>query len=181
LTVQIQDADGKPLKYVRVTGLTEESHYPFGYAHSTCSAYGVQPGKPRLMLFYQQERKLAGTITLKGDEKQPVVVKLKPAGAIKGRLLDADGKPLAGVRVDPRYHHRDADSMHRATYSEKQVETDANGGFTLDEMLPGFAFDLSFRRGTQRFEREAKPAEATIQVKPGESRDLGDIRTKPQH
>ncbi len=180
MTVQIQDADGKPLTHVLVGGLSTRGAWPTQFAESVCSAYGVQPGKPRLMIFYHPKRRLAATITLKGDEKQPVVVELGPAAAIKGRLLDADGKPLAGVRVDSRYHHLDADTMRRAIYMDKQIETDANGNFTLDEVLPGFMFDLSFRRGRLRFEREAKLGESAIQVKPGECRDLGDIRVKPQ-
>ena len=35
-------------------------------------------------------RKIAGTLTLKGDEKQPVVTQLRPMGSVKGRLLDLD-------------------------------------------------------------------------------------------
>ncbi len=179
LTIQIQDAEGKPLTNVYVTGQTAEGGWSPCYDKSSCSAYGIQPGKPRVMIFYHQVRKLAASITLKGDEKQPVVVKLGAAGAIKGRLLDADGKPLAGIRIDPHYDHRDADTMHRCIHSDKQSVTDAEGYFADDDVIPGFEFGLSFRRGKLRFQRESKPADGAIQVKPGECRDLGAIRVKP--
>ncbi len=177
VTVHIHDADGKPLESVYVTGITPQERDWSRCEENTCFAYGIQRGKPRLMLFYHPKRKLAATITLKGDEKQPVVVKLTaPAGTVKGRLLDADGKALAGVRVDPRYHHRGADAMHRRIYDDRQIVTDAQGMFMIEEVIPGFKFELSFRRGKRRFERETKSAEAMIQVKPGECRDLGAIK-----
>jgi RNA polymerase sigma factor (sigma-70 family) len=175
LTVQIQDDDGKPLANACVAGLTTEGHYPTWYTESSCTAYG---NKPRLMIFYHLKRKLAAAITLKGDEKQPVVVKLGPAGAFKGRLLDSDGKPLAGIRIDLRYHHLNADAMHRCIHEDKQIVTDANGTFAHDDLIPGCRFELSFRRGRQRFDREIKPADATIQVRPGECRDLGVLKLK---
>ncbi|HEY7154359.1 MAG TPA: sigma-70 family RNA polymerase sigma factor [Gemmataceae bacterium] len=178
LTVQIQDTDGKPLTHVYVVGITDQGAYPEQFAESSGSVYGVQPGKPRAVIFYHPMRKLAGTITLKGDEKQPVAVKLRPAGAIKGRLLDADGKPLAGVRIDLSYHRLRADAMHRCIQDYKQIETDAKGAFTFDNAIPGITFDLSFRRGRQRFERETKPADPAIQVEPGECRDVGVIKLK---
>jgi hypothetical protein len=180
LTVQIQDAEGKPLGGVYVAGIRSQGHWPTYCSESTCSAYGIQPGSSRLMLFYHRARNLAGAIALKGGEKQPATVKLGPMGTLKGRLLVADGKPLAGVRVDLRFHHLDADTMRRLIYEDKQIVTDAKGSFTHENVIPGFEFELSFRRGRQRFEREAKPVEAVIQVKPGEHHDVGDLQLQPK-
>jgi hypothetical protein len=69
--------------------------------------------------------------------------------------------------------------MHRCVHEEKQIVTDADGYFAHDEVIPRFRFELSFRRGRQRFERERKPADTANQVNPGECRDLGAIKLKP--
>jgi hypothetical protein len=178
LPVRIHDADGKPLAGAWATGISPENwHYPTRCAEADCSAYQVRPGKSRLMVFYHRERKLAGTLTLKGDEKQ-AVVKLGPAGAVKGRLLDADGKPLVGVGLNVNYSDRVAEEVHGVIYEARPIVTDATGAFTLDELIPGMKFGLSFRRGKRLFERDPKPADATVQVKSGECRDLGEIRLK---
>jgi RNA polymerase sigma factor (sigma-70 family) len=177
LTVHIQDADGKPLDGVYIVGKTAEGHWPSHPEGDVCSAYSIEPGKPRLMIFYHPKRRLIGTITLKGDEKEPVV-KLGPFGALRGRLLDADGKPMAGVIVDLRYRQRDVATMHRCIHDSTTIVTDAGGAFTHECVIPGFEMELSFRRGKRRFERTAKPMEATIQVKSGETRELGAIQLK---
>jgi hypothetical protein len=177
LPVQIQDADGKPLRGVWAAGGgAEDWGLPIQCDEATCSAYQLEAGKPRSMVFYHRERKLAGTLTLKGDEKPPVVVKLAPAGSVKGRLLDADGKPLAGVVVEVRYRAGAAQSVHNAVHEARQIVTGAKGTFAFEDVIPEMKFELSFQRGGRRFERPTKPAEATVQVKAGECRDLGAIK-----
>jgi hypothetical protein len=132
-----------------------------------------------LLVCFHKERKLAGTLTLKGDEKPPVAVKLAPAGAIKGRLLDDNGKPLVGVALSLHYRDRAGEEIHGIVHASKHVVTDAAGAFTLDELVPELKFELSFQQGKRRFELERKPAERTVQVKAGEVRDLGAIKLKP--
>ncbi len=174
LATKFQDPQGQPLSNVWTTGITDENwHHPVLIEGDSCSAYGVEKDKPRLMIFYHPAKKLIGTRTLRGDEKQPVLVKLRSGGAIKGRLLDADGKPMAGVVVDVRYRDREAEELDRwVIHERKQVVADAQGTFTLDELVPALKLELTFRHGRQRFERETKPADSAIEIKPGECRDL---------
>ncbi|HEY7154360.1 MAG TPA: sigma-70 family RNA polymerase sigma factor [Gemmataceae bacterium] len=179
LAVTIQDAEGHPLSGVWTMGIGPENwRHPVQIEGDSCSAYEVEASKPRLMVFFHPSRKLAGSLTLKGDEKQPVVVKLGSVGVIKGQLLDTNGKPLAGVTVDVRYRNREAEEIHHDVHKAKQIVTDTAGMFTLDELIPELKFELSFRQGKRRFERETKPAEAGVQVKAGECRDLGAIKLK---
>jgi hypothetical protein len=180
LPIRIEDVDGQPLPKALVTGMGPENwQRPIVCATDTCSAYNLEAGKSRLMVFFHPLRKLAGTLTLKGDEKPTIIVKLGPAGAIKGRLLDSDGEPLAGIAVDLRFKDREAAEVHEVIHKSKQAITDANGMFLLDDVIPELKFQLSVRRGQQRFEHQTKPAEMAIQVKPGECRDLGAIKLKP--
>lgn len=182
LPIRIQDAEGKPRSGVWVAGIGPADWGPgpvIQCEKSECAAYQLERGLPRLLVFFHPVRKLAGTFTLKGTEKPPITAKLGPVGAIEGRLLDADGKPLAGVVVDVRYRQRAAEGIHNVIHRAKQIVTDANGGFRLDELIPGQKFALSFRQGKRNFERQAKAGEAThIEVKLGECRDLGEVRVK---
>jgi hypothetical protein len=175
--VQIRDADGRPLRGTWVTGMSSENwHRPEWCETDTCSAYHLEPGKPRLMVFYEPKRKLAATLTLGGSEKGLAIATLRPAGSVKGRLADEDGKPLTGVVVNLRYPDREADLVHEAVHETRQLVTDLAGTFALDDVIPGLKFELLFRRGKLDFERERKSAKPTAPVKPGECRDLGEIR-----
>jgi hypothetical protein len=177
--VQVRDADGRPVNVAWGAANGRDIWIPYGrIENGSCSVYGEPAGKPQLIVFYEPERKLAGTLKMKGDEKQPLVVKLGPTGTIKGRLLDADGKPLAGMVVDLRYSEKAAEEIHERAHEGKEILSGADGAFAFDEVIPGWEFDLSFRRAARKFEREAKPAGTAIQVKPGECRDLGTIKLK---
>jgi protocatechuate 3,4-dioxygenase beta subunit len=177
LPIRLQDTEGIPLTNVWVTGsrFAEWVPHPVKCEKSECMAYQLEPGKPRLMIFYHEKRKLAGTLTLKGDEKSPVVAKLGPSGAVKGRLLDADGKPLAGVAVGVHYRQRVAEEVHNVVHHARPIVTDANGDFTVDELIPEQKLELSFQFGKRKFERTPKLANPAIEVKSGEVRDLGAI------
>jgi RNA polymerase sigma factor (sigma-70 family) len=179
LPIRIRDAEGKPLPGVLVAGSGPWDWGPgplISCEEAECAAYQLERGMPRVMVFYHCQRHLAGMLTLKGNEKAPVTVKLDPTGSIKGRLLDADGKPLAGVEVDVQYGQGMASAVHKAVHRSKQIVTDSNGTFMFDELIPELKLELIFRHGRRKFARETKPAEAAIQVKPDECRDLGAIK-----
>lgn len=177
-TVAVQDAEGLPLAGTWVAGIAPASFYPAQrITETSCSVYGERD-VPKLLVFFHPDKKLTGTRRLKGDEKEPISMKLGPTGSIKGRLLDADGKLQAGVAVELRYRDREAEEVHHVSSENKPIVTDGNGEFTFAEVIPELNFDLSFRRGAQRFKREAKAADSAIRVKPGECHDLGAIKLK---
>jgi hypothetical protein len=178
-TVKIQDAEGRSLARVWAAGLRSDRSWAVRLSGDSCPAYALEANKPRVMVFYDPGKKLAGSLRLTANEKEPIVAKLGPHGSMRGRLLDADGKPLAGVVVDARYRDQEAGNIHGIIHKAKQAVTDADGAFTLDELLPELKFELTFHQGKRRFEREPKLGEAAIQIKPGECRDLGMIKLKP--
>jgi hypothetical protein len=98
-------------------------------------------------------------------------------GTLKGRLTDADGKPLAGITVRPSYRDQVASNMQFNTPLMTQVAvTDASGSFTLPGVLPGLACDLNFNRHRQRFSLSPKPAKRMVES--GEEKDLGDLTVR---
>src|SRR5262249_7890688 len=59
---------------------------------------GIPTGPYRLD-FLDRSRKLAGSLHLKGDEKEELVVKLQPWGTVTGRIVDEEGKPWPDVEI----------------------------------------------------------------------------------
>jgi RNA polymerase sigma factor (sigma-70 family) len=170
--VKLQDAEGKPLSGVVTWGSASRIE------GDSCTIYGEAAELQRLLVFYHPKRKLAATMTVKDGAKLPPVVRLKPMGSIKGRLLDADGKPLAGIVVAPSYNEGSANTIDSIIHEARPIASAANGAFTLDSLIPELPFALSFRSGRRTFARQSKSVEATVQVKPGECRDVGAIELK---
>ena len=102
--VSLRDATGRPVAGTWLDGLTSQRYISaFWYESPEVEVYGVEKDKPRLVTFFDPKNNLTAIITLKGDEKQPVVVTLRPPGILKGRLLNPDGAPAAGVTVSVGY------------------------------------------------------------------------------
>jgi hypothetical protein len=181
VAVRIQDGEGRPVSGVWVKGISSERwRDAVRIEKDTCSVYHLEAGKPRLVVFYHPEKKLAGSLTLKGDEKAPVTVKLDPVGSIKGRLLDAEGQPLIGAVVEVGYPDREAGDIHQVAHKAMRVVTDADGAFTYDGLIQETKFFVEAIRHGKRFvEESSKPREPIVHVvKPGECRDLGGIKMK---
>jgi hypothetical protein len=170
--VKIQDAEGRPLLGIDAWGTANRID------GDSCTIYTQENAPPSFLILHKVKQKLAATLTLKAGEKPPPIVKLRPMGSVKGRLLDADGKPLAGSVVSPSYREKTANRIDSTIHEATPIASDANGVFTLDSLIPEVPFELSFRRGRRSFQHVAKPAEPAIQVNPGDCRDLGTIQLK---
>jgi hypothetical protein len=178
VTVKIQDAEGRPLCGACVwdgrAGMVDD---PIRCETDFWVAYGVaESGKPRRLIFYERTRKLCGTLTLKGDEKGPVVFRLQPCGAVRGRVVGEDGNPVAGVNINLTYYQGEFWGIHAFLHGAHPVVTDAGGRFTIDQLVPGVNFQLWPRppkraRGVQLLVKTSK-------VEPGRTTDLGDIRLR---
>ncbi len=175
----VQDAAGRPLAGAWVAGLTD--HWPITYrlTEPTATVYALDPAKHRTLVLYHPDRGLGGTVTVRGDEKEPVVAKLQPLARVTGRLLDADGQPLGGLLVWLA-HPRQIDSeLYRfAAPAGARTVTDKAGRFTLDAVVPGVRTDLQIVKGREFY--NSRPRLPQFRLKPGENFDLGDRRLAPQ-
>jgi uncharacterized GH25 family protein len=178
LPVKVVGPRGQPVADTWATGISPQDwHFPVRIARDTCSAYHLQPGKPRLLVFHDASGKQFGTKRLKGNEKAPVVVKLGPGGTVTGRLVDETGAPIAGATVRLYHRERTAEEIHANAHRARSIETDAAGKFQIDDVVPGIDFSLLFTRGTRTFETVENIKKT---APPGKPLDLGAVKAKPR-
>ncbi len=134
------------------------------------------------MVFTHKARKLVGAAVLKDEDLKsttPLEVKLVPAGAITGRLVDDDGLPWAGATLEVWMFDPDRPQAGFACSFGETVTADAQGRFRVEAFVPGVETEVFIavanRMGGLLDGGNAlrKPA-----LKPGEVRDLGDVKAK---
>ncbi len=123
--------------------------------------FGPDPVPTRTLLFRDEARKLAGSILVRGDEPGPLVVPLAPWAGARGRLIDAEGRPRAGVEL--RVIAADAAEV------PARVETDADGRFRLEGLIPGAPHWILEGSGDRTVADGLTP-------RAGDDLDLGEVR-----
>jgi hypothetical protein len=171
LTLLLRDPAGKPLTGVRAARALPRAWSPVVTCKTdVCHAYELEPGKPRMHVFHESRRKLAASLVLRGDEKAPIEVTLRPTGGVKGRLAGRDGTTLAGISVRLTYRDRPAATV--IPNELQQAVTGPDGSFSFDTVLPGLVFELSFQRRYTQFNVGA------LTVGSGETKDLGTLAAR---
>src|SRR5262249_8587175 len=93
----VVDPDGKPLSGAAVAGLTalfESGPQPSPkLTTSDFKVVGLEPQRPRTVVFLHEEKKLARAVTVRSDKSGPLTIRLGSLGTLTGRLIDAQGKP----------------------------------------------------------------------------------------
>jgi RNA polymerase sigma factor (sigma-70 family) len=183
ITIKIQDADGRPLAgtFVDEPGRRYNLDGPIRTETDSWVAQGVaESGQPRRLIFYDRSKKLFATLMLKGNEKGPVVVRLRPCATVRGRVVDKAGKPVSGVNVNLTYYDGNLISLHAFIHGAKPVVTDASGAFVIDEVIPGVEFQL-WRRLASKRSGYGQLLVEKLKAEPGRTKDAGDIRFSPDH
>ncbi|QJW99888.1 hypothetical protein FTUN_7511 [Frigoriglobus tundricola] len=125
------------------------------------------PKSPRDILFRHAEKGLVGILQPPAENGGRVTVRMQPGATVTGRLLDADGRPRAGIRVE--LWVRTKQTPHFEDYSPKSIVTDKDGRFRIEALVPEFRFMLFHTEGTLEFGDG---------LRSGEVKDLGDVRLK---
>lgn len=191
----LTDAVGKPLTGVRVVGLNDDET-PQKLDGSTFTATGLQPKKERALVFFDEGKKLGAVVGVSAAEANPFTVKLQPLGVVKGRLLDAEGKPLAKLRVvvrltldDKRYcnlpqeYNRlgGAFGIIRGAwrgFTGREAMTDREGRFHIEGLIPGEKYDLYGGPGDIERKGGVTHRAPGLTVTPSQEKDLGDLKEK---
>ena len=81
--------DGKPLAGAIANSLTGDDGFwnPQPLKTAEFRVLALKPGQSRRLLFAHTEKRLAGSLLVRGDEKDPLTVKLEPWGTLTGWLV----------------------------------------------------------------------------------------------
>jgi hypothetical protein len=176
-TVNLEDSEGKPLSGAIAAGVSAQTLRVVPFKTATGRIYALDPDHPRPVVFLHVERKLAVVVTLRGDEKEPVPVRLTPTATLMGRVLDADGQPVAEADVYTLY----TSTGRELTKSQSRwnlPRTDKEGRFRLEGIVPGLSLELGFVKGRQMLVPQTRREIKSPEV--GKTLDLGDVRIKPR-
>jgi protocatechuate 3,4-dioxygenase beta subunit len=182
LTGTVLGPDGKPLAGVLVSGLDSTSfwgHQPLEDATFTLT--GVESGRPRLLQFAHPEKRLAGSLVIKGDEKGPLTIKLGPAGTLTGRLVNPDGQPVTDVEIFSRSGTFPTPGeakvdLNAGSFYLQRIRPGKDGKFRIEGLAPGLKYSFGVLKGNYSLETSAGEG---LTVKAGETKDLGDVQVKP--
>jgi protocatechuate 3,4-dioxygenase beta subunit len=150
--------DDQPLTGVTVFGLVPMGEETLKGADFTVR--GINPRANRQLVFYHKDKNLGFFLQgWRGEIPGPLTVKLQPCGAAFGRMVDQDGRRVAGLRLEIR-------GMGLRYLSDEQiVTTDEDGRFRAEGLVPGQMYRID-------------PLYASVFVQAGQTKDLGDIKTR---
>jgi protocatechuate 3,4-dioxygenase beta subunit len=156
--------DGKPMTGARSWAV--DSLEPMKTAEFVVS--GMNPKEPpRDLVFLHPERRLVGVARPPRDKGTLVTVRMRTGAMATGRLVDSQGKPRPGMQM--RLAYRTPDQARWWGYPNGLVETDTQGRFTINSLVPEYTFQL--REGTIN---DGPTFGSSLRA--GELIDLGDIR-----
>jgi hypothetical protein len=189
--VRVTGPDGKPVAGARAAGLTDDSVVT-RLAADRLTLGGLRPDGDRALVVIHEGRRLGAVAAVCGDSDRPFEVKLEPLGAVTGRLVDDDGKPLAGRAValslwlDPTRFDNLPDrfvSLGRfggpwQGFTLRTAKTDRDGRFRLEGVLPGQRYDLDAGEGDLLRRGNRTHHAAGLRVEAGKSKDVGDVKPR---
>ena len=186
--VTILDPEGKPVVGVQTRGLTPQpwdNEPPLRAA--TVPITKLHPTRSRRITYLKKDRKLIGFLLARGDGEAPYTVRLQPWATVSGRIVDENGDPLeekqvlpgrnpaaVGLAPNPKLVIATRDDPLAGTFPDSG--TDGKGRFRIDQLVPGLRYQCDMYRDGGEF---CGVAFENLVLKPGETRDLGDIRWKP--
>src|SRR5262249_20093185 len=127
------------------------------------------PRRPRPVFFPNLEKGLVGVAQPPKDRGGSITVQMQPGATIIGRLVDAAGKPQAGVALNLWFDMKKGSDW--GFYPPERIETDQQGKFRLTALLLGHEFRLSAGRA-----RGAAMLPLGRAPNAGLTKDLGDVQ-----
>jgi beta-lactamase regulating signal transducer with metallopeptidase domain/protocatechuate 3,4-dioxygenase beta subunit len=179
LSGTVLDPEGKPLSRAHYRGATDPGSWTL-LDSARFSVNGYRPDKPRTLVFVQLDGKLSGSVVLKGEQTGTLTVQLHPWASVTGRLVDGDGKPLAGVELQDS--HLPTNLWVKGSNGEfsrinESFLTDTDGRFCIEGLAPGLEYTP--RAFDKRVGKYLSMAAFQVALEPGEAKDLGDVKIAP--
>jgi protocatechuate 3,4-dioxygenase beta subunit len=157
---------------------------------------GYRPGIGRRLMAYVPDSNTIGLLDVTGDKPSIAEIKLQPAARFVGRIVDADGEPISGVRIDndawgglgsspiSREEHWagkfDPERGEFVNVPGHPLVTDAEGRFELVGVMPGLKYSAR-AFGPRRMDNETQVTFlgsifSDVVANSGGTHDLGDVR-----
>jgi hypothetical protein len=170
VTGTVVGPDAKPLKGVRI--VRESSpHIPLQIESLPTAQFrlpAIDPKRPWTFVFRHRGKDLAAALVFKGDGLRPVTVRLQKCATLRGRLVDEKGKPRPGARLIAGAQRGEAHVQLRG------LTTDRAGRFRLEGIIPG----MKVRVWTPRVANVVTQVVPELTLKPGETKDVGDVKAR---
>ena len=163
---QVKTADGSPATDIIYSGVVAQDGWSPVKGESFV-VEGYYEDEARDVYFYHPVTNSAAHLRLQGKVPKPLVIELRPAATIRGRLLDKGGLPIAGAPI--RGSNIIDNNLGRPEFA---IDTDDDGRFEIPGIVPGqsySAFTVIEMRGVPQVFK-------TIVVDNADVRDLGDIK-----
>lgn len=179
--VSLIDPDGKPVVGAQTQiaqGILQPQRMTL--RASSLLLTGLHPDRVRRITFLKEERQLVGFLPAQGDGDMPSTVRMEPWSAITGRIVDENGKALP-IRT-PESNGKEPPTL--SLYIHGNIRglpdagdvTDAGGRFLIGRLVPGQRYSASIYQ--DQMSKFTDPKIENLVLRPGEVRDLGDIRIK---
>jgi hypothetical protein len=186
--------EGKPLPGVEVAGQYACYRLTQKLKAAEFTLNGLRDGRTRILVFLDPKRKLGKAQEVRGGDEGPLAVRLEPLGTLTGRVVDTEGRPLAGHKVAafpdlrgkgyenlPEELHpfaRDLGLAEGAWYdfTGRRVVTDAEGRFRLEGLLPGIPYTVVAAEDSIKPGKPVTHQKDGQTVEAGKETDLGDVR-----
>ncbi|HLJ96390.1 MAG TPA: hypothetical protein VKU02_24665, partial [Gemmataceae bacterium] len=129
----------------------------------------LNPRSPQRKYFEHKEKGLGLSLVIRGDEAEPLTVRLQPYGSVAGRILDQEGKPVTDVllRIFPT----------NAETHFLRGKTDGEGRFRIECLPVGDTYRLGSPIGHKILIGNGRTVSFPgFEVEPGKVKDLGDAK-----
>jgi hypothetical protein len=159
--------DGQPVAGAAVEGLGNWIGPSTTLTGADFALEHVNPRRTVELVVRHREKGLGAVAMVRGDEKGPVMVRLRRFGSVTGRLVDRDGQPACGVVVWV-FARKDGSFSRLA-----RLKTDRDGRYRFDGLVPGQEHILISESSVAYYTMQDP-----IVVGPGEVKTVEDL--KPQ-
>jgi hypothetical protein len=175
VTGSIVDPDGKPVTGASIDSVRGVWLRVKDLPTAEFRITGVDPKHPRWYFVRHRGRNLGTLVPLKGDEPTPVTVRLQKCATITGRVVDDDGLPRAAwvMSVIETEELKGKGSFGVGGSPIEGIGKD--GRFRIEGVIPGHKVGVYAGKNTTYFD----PLVTGLTLKPGEVKDLGDVKAKP--
>ncbi len=178
LTGNVVGPDNKPLSGARLGGTDGWSIQSWAYTTQPTAeftVYGVKAGERRYVLAMHEEKQLAGSLMIQGNESGPLTLQLKPWAIVCGRLVTSDGQPRPNAELTlERYGDKLLDPS-TGYHRNHSFRTDKEGKFRIDALVPGVKYTMTYKTEKGRL---AGMIFENLALQSGQTKELGDVQVK---